>query len=119
MKEWIGVDLDGTLAEWDHWVAADVIGEPIPAMVEGVRRWLAEGRYDVRILTARVGNVNQDGSDELARQAIEAWSLRHFGVVLAVTDRKDYLMIELWDDRAVTVEMNTGRQLAPSTRGLS
>ena len=28
---------------------------------------------------------------------------------LEVTDRKDYSMIELWDDRAVCVERNTGR----------
>jgi len=28
-------------------------------------------------------------------------------------------MVEVWDDRAVTVEANPGRPLAPSSRGLS
>jgi hypothetical protein len=50
---WIGVDLDGTLAYYDHWRGAEHIGEPIPAMLERVKRWLADGK-DVRIFTARV-----------------------------------------------------------------
>lgn len=33
--------------------------------------------------------------------------------------RRAIRYLRLWDDRAVTVEKNTGRQLAPSTRGLS
>ena len=32
--------------------------------------------------------------------------------VWAVTCEKDYLMHELWDDRVVQVEKNTGRRLA-------
>lgn len=50
---WIGVDLDGTLATYDGWVSADHVGEPVPAMVERVQQWLAEGR-EVRIFTARI-----------------------------------------------------------------
>ena len=46
---WIGVDLDGTLAYYDYWRGPEHIGEPIPAMLERVQRWLAEGK-DVRNL---------------------------------------------------------------------
>ena len=54
---WIGVDLDGTLAYYDQWRGALHIGEPIPVMLERVKRWLDEGK-DVRIFTAR---VNREG----------------------------------------------------------
>ena len=38
MKGWIGVDLDGTLAMYDGWVGVSHIGEPVPAMLQRVRR---------------------------------------------------------------------------------
>lgn len=103
MKEvgWIGVDLDGTLAVYDKWRGNDHIGEPIPLMVVRVKAWLADGK-DVRILTARA-TVKENIPH------IEQWCLRNLGVVLKVQFWKDYAMIELWDDRAVQVETNTGR----------
>lgn len=110
LKGWIGVDLDGTLAHYDGWQGADHIGEPIPAMLERVKRWIADGR-EVRILTAR---VSHDGSPSRVREAhfatvaIINWCGTHLGSVLPVTCTKDYAMIELWDDRAVTVVANTG-----------
>lgn len=118
---WIGVDLDGTLAEYTTWKGPQHIGAPIPAMVERVKAWLAEGR-DVRIFTARVshsGNFNVARMIEIreAREAIYAWCREHIGRELPVTNVKDFRMTELWDDRAVAVEMNTGRQLSESTRG--
>lgn len=39
---WIGVDLDGTLAEYGGWKGADHIGAPVPAMLARVRAWLAD-----------------------------------------------------------------------------
>jgi hypothetical protein len=117
---WIAVDLDGTLAVYDHWRGPDHIGEPIPAMVERVKRWLAEGR-DVRIFTARVssdGSLDRNAEVMAARWAIAMWAKQHLGQQIPVTNVKDYRMIELWDDRAVQVEMNTGAVLGRSTRGL-
>ena len=111
---WIGVDLDGTLAHYDGWRGEAHIGAPIPAMVERVRRWLAQGR-EVRIFTARVSHPDQV---DAAVEAIEAWCLEHIGVVLPITNAKDYEMIELWDDRAVQVVMNTGEPVGASPRGL-
>lgn len=118
---WIGVDFDGTLAVYDGWKGPAELGEPVPAMLERVRRWLAEGR-DVRIMTARVytdGTLPRNIEATLARHAIAAWCNEHIGRVLQITCQKDYGMIELYDDRAVSVEANTGRLLAPSTRGLA
>lgn len=102
MSGWIGVDLDGTLAEYHGWQGIEHIGKPVPAMVERVKNWLAEGR-EVRIFTARVFT-----GDLLAIKAIEAWCQEHIGTVLKVTSVKDFGMIELWDDRAVRVVPNTG-----------
>lgn len=120
MNGWIGVDLDGTLAEYHGWKGPEHIGAPIPAMVERVRSWLAEGR-DVRIFTARVdgGGVaismgNPEGNkvrDVVAvKRHIQAWCLEHVGCVLPITNVKDYGMIELWDDRVVQVIPNTGQR---------
>lgn len=117
---WIGVDLDGTLAVYDEWSGPEHIGAPIPLMVDRVKRWLAEGRL-VRIFTAR---VSHDGTDQrikeatAARCAIHDWCLLHIGRVLPITNLKDYAMLELWDDRAVQVEANTGQIIGHSRRGL-
>lgn len=101
---WIGVDLDGTLAEYGGWVGPDHIGAPVPAMLERVRAWVLEG-VEVRVFTARVCD-----NDPKTVEVIEAWCERHVGVRLKVTNVKDFGMHELWDDRAVQVEKNSGRR---------
>jgi hypothetical protein len=109
-KGWIAVDLDGTLAHYDGWRGIDHIGEPVPAMLERVKAWLAEGK-DVRIFTARVAD-NADNRDvEKVRQVIEAWCAKHVGLVLPITNAKDFGMFELWDDRCIQVECNTGQRV--------
>ena len=35
---WIGVDLDGTLAEYHDWIGIHHIGRPITPMIERVQR---------------------------------------------------------------------------------
>ncbi len=106
---WIGVDLDGTLAEYHGWNSHTHIGPPIPAMLNRVKTWLASG-VDVRIFTARVYAGGRVSSDELVEvvAAIENWCLTHLGEKLPITCTKDYGMIELWDDRCVQVVPNTG-----------
>lgn len=108
---WIGVDLDGTLAEYGGWKGAGHIGAPVPAMLERVKAWISDG-VEVRIFTARVSD-----NDPETRIAIAQWCHEHVGQVLKVTNQKDYAMVELWDDRAVQVELNTGRPIGYSTRG--
>lgn len=112
---WIGVDLDGTLAKYEGWNGG--IGDPIPLMVERVKKWIAEG-VEVRIFTARVGfgagysaESNRSDDENFAneqRALIEAWCEKHIGKKLPVTAVKDFRMIELWDDRAIQVVLNTG-----------
>jgi hypothetical protein len=109
---WIGVDFDGTVAEYYGWKDPRN-GTPIPAMVARIKKWLSEGRT-VKIFTARVCYNDMQGE----RAGVEAWCLEHIGQKLEVTCEKDYGMIELYDDRAVGVEMNTGRLLNESTRGM-
>lgn len=114
MNSWIGVDLDGTLAVYDHWRDAEHIGEPVPAMLERVKRWLAAG-HKVKIFTARVS----PGPEALrAEVAIASWLARVGLPALEVTCVKDYGMVGLWDDRAVQVLANTGQPVGHSTRGL-
>jgi hypothetical protein len=117
MSGWIGVDLDGTLAEYHTGDGIDSIGTPIIPMVLRVRQWLDEG-MEVRIFTARVaacGRTNADGiADDEAfaaaqREMIETWCQRHIGKALPITATKDFGMIQLWDDRVMGVIPNTGK----------
>lgn len=104
---WIGVDLDGTLAEYLDWQGMGHIGEPIAPMVERVKAWLAAGK-DVRIFTARVCSIqSQEGLDDFL-QEYTRWCFRVFGRQLPVTCEKDWKMIELWDDRCVQIMPNNG-----------
>lgn len=110
---WIGVDLDGTIAEYDSWVSETHIGKPVPLMVARVKQWLEEGRQ-VKIFTARMCREDDpDLASEVLpiREAIEKWCKKHIGVVLPITHKKDYSMLELWDDRCVQVIPNTGRRV--------
>lgn len=109
---WIGVDLDGTLAQYGGWQGETHIGSPIVPMVTRVKAWRAAG-IDVRIFTARVAEaaVNLDGTRHEVTavvDAIQRWCVEHIGEALPVTNRKDFAMVELWDDRCVQVVPNTG-----------
>lgn len=103
MSGWVGVDFDGTLAEYHGWNEEG--GPPVPIMVRRVQQWLKEG-IPVKIFTARVSIGGSNEEDQ--RKMIEDWCQQHIGQVLPVTCVKDLSMIELWDDRAVRVEHNTG-----------
>lgn len=113
-KGWIGVDLDGTLAHYDHWAGPTHIGPPISVMVERVKKWLVDG-YEVRIFTARISDPVYR---HMIRTAIQDWTEEYIGRKLEVTNIKDYNMLELWEDRAVQVIPNTGEPVGQSTRGL-
>ncbi|WP_269929951.1 hypothetical protein [Aminobacter sp. HY435] len=86
-------------------------------MVERIKGWLAEG-YEVRIFTARMsagmdeyGDTAADFADVLAH-----WLLGAGLPELKATNVKDFHMVELYDDRAVQVEANTGQLVGYSTR---
>lgn len=120
MPGWIGVDLDGTLAQYHGFKGPEVIGEPIPEMLDKVKQMLADG-VDVRIFTARVySGMTEDRNREarLASDAISAWCMMHLGRVIPITCVKDYGMYILYDDRAVQVQRNTGRILGDEAGAL-
>jgi hypothetical protein len=113
---WIGVDLDGTLAVYHGWKGELHVGEPIWPMVERVKNWLAEGKT-VKIMTARAGrdHVGHRRTEAIVR--IQDWCEDYLGQRL--TNEKDFKMIELWDDRAVQVEFNTGQPVTYWTSRVS
>lgn len=104
---WIGVDLDGTLAEYHGWKGPTHIGPPIPKMMARVEKWIGQGRI-VKIVTARVAPGKGDEAECLA--AIRDWLWRNGLVGLEIVHAKDHKMIELWDDRVVQVIPNTGER---------
>ena len=106
-KPWIGVDLDGTLAEYTSWQGIEYIGEPIKPMIDRIHGWLADG-LEVKIFTARV-SVDEPN---IVRH-IEDWCVKHIGFALPITCRKDFAMVQLWDDRCVQVIKNTGQPVVP------
>lgn len=105
-RGWIGIDLDGTLAYYDHWLGAQHIGEPIPIMLHFVKDLIAQGNL-VKIMTARVCRHGLERDRAIA--AIQQWCVKHGLPPLEVTNEKNFDMIRLYDDRAVQVEHNTGR----------
>lgn len=118
-REWIGVDLDKTLAYYQSGqYKSGEIGPPVKPMLERVRRWIFEGRR-VKIFTARVASCNSEEEYVALVGAIQQWCLNAGLPALEVTCIKDHLMMELYDDRAVTVEANTGEILGVSSCGLA
>lgn len=107
MAGWIGVDLDGTLAEYTTWKGPEHIGAPIGPMIERVRYWM-RADIEVRIFTARASVPEY-------LPYVEQWLLEHGLAGLRVTCQKDFDMLQLWDDRCVRVESNTG-QIADQTK---
>lgn len=101
-RGWIGVDLDGTLAENVRWLGSEHVGKPIQVMVDRVKMWLSQG-VRVKIFTARVS------FDDYNESVIREW-LKSVGLPedLEITNIKDGLMEELWDDRCVQVKKDTG-----------
>lgn len=104
---WVGVDLDGTLMEYDQWEGLFHFGQPIAPTVEFVRSLLSVG-HDVRIVTGRARRAELDGAFPRFEEAVMLWTEKHLGRALPLA-AKDHKMIALLDDRAIQIESNTGR----------
>lgn len=101
MAKWIGVDLDGTLAEY-HGSMGKRIGQPVASMLALVRS-LIDQDIEVRIFTARASDPDQ-------QPAIKGWLKRHNLEQCEVTNIKDFDCHLILDDRAVRVEWNKGEK---------
>ena len=110
MKPWIGVDLDGTLAEYGGW-KDQKIGLVVEPIRDLILDWLEEGECDVKIFTARLTMVEP----KTIINEIQDWLEENGMPRLEVTNVKDHYMVELYDDRAVQVEFNTGYIMGEST----
>lgn len=107
---YIAFDLDGTLAKHRRADGSSIdysreIGEPVPAMVELAKKYLAEG-VEIRIVTAR---MSQEWGDADAQRAmIGAWCREHLGITPVIQAHKSGGMICLYDDLAIGVVADTG-----------
>lgn len=98
----IAVDLDGTLAKHSPGkFDRSVIGDPVPRMLSRVKRWLKDGE-EVKIFTARA-------ADPKNIPPVRKWLKAHGLSGCAITNEKTPDIEELWDDRAVGVERDTGK----------
>lgn len=102
---WIAVDLDGTLASYDPRRGIEHVGKPIPGMTDRVKQWHQAG-FDVRIFTARAS------SGELIAP-VQEWLVSLGLPALPVTNLRDKELLQIWDDRAIQVETNTGEVITP------
>lgn len=103
------VDLDGTLAYEQDPYDPDKIGPPIAKMVMRVMKWLKAGERVV-ILTARMNSaVHSPGRLRKNRKLIEEYCKTFIGRKLPVTSEKHPMFTDIWDNRNITVETNTGR----------
>lgn len=105
-RGWIGVGLDGTLAESEQNGDPRHIGPPVLQMLKRVNYWVKTGRT-VKIFTARAGDA-----EDVA--LIQQWCVRYGLPELEVTDRKDFGLIALWDNLAVGVVSNLGVPILPA-----
>lgn len=104
----IAIDLDGTLAHYDGWKGPGIIGDPIPEMVEKVKKKVVEG-YDFWIFTARVSNSYRF-DNRIEFDAISKWLCDNAIPIKTcnITATKHKFFCEFWDDRARRVVPNTG-----------
>lgn len=93
---WIGFDLDGTLARTDnpgHFQPPYPLGEPVPEMLAAAKALMAEG-VKIKIFTARA-------CEPAAIPMVQDWAEKHGLGRLDVTNQKDYRLLRFYDDRAV------------------
>lgn len=96
--KWIGIDLDGTLAET---VTGDRIGRPIPAIAELLLNIHQNGKYKVKIFTARAEN-----SEKV--EQIKEWLRFYEFPDLEITNVKDSECVLIIDNIATRVYKDCG-----------
>ncbi len=101
-RRWIGVDFDNTLAyNIPDRTDPYTLGEPIPSMVDRVKRWLELG-ITVKLFTARMCLYSHTGKMRdihKMEKMLYDWCIKHIGRPIECTNQKDGYMEVLWDDR--------------------
>jgi ribonuclease J len=107
IEEWIGVDLDGTLAYYDGiWRGVEHIGEPIKPMIDFVKDLISQNKK-IKIFTARAKNPK---TIPYIHEWLDEQGLPRFDI----TNEKDFGMIMLYDDRCMQVVTNSGEIIEES-----
>ena len=104
----VGIDLDGTLAEYSEWKGIDHIGAPIVPMILTALQHIRAG-HRVCIFTARVNPEHDDW--QMAEGFIKEWCRSNLGRELPVTCMKSHEMVIFYDDRAIQCVPNTGLRI--------
>lgn len=103
----IALDLDKTLFTYESKWKAQRIGEPIPEMVENVKKWLNKG-YSVTLFTARV--ARDDWYEILKQEKMILEALEKAGLpVLPITAIKFPQFTHFIDDKAFHSVPNIGQ----------
>ena len=110
---WVGFDFDGTLATYDG-VNFPAAGDPIMFTCTALQDCLDAG-MEVRIVTARAAtaedpqNPHYTAAENAALlEPVRRFCREVFNRELPITAEKDFMMLRLWDDRAVQVIPNIG-----------
>ncbi len=92
----IAIDFDGTIAEYDDWKGAGVVGKPIPGAVEFVRK-VHELGFNVAIFSTRAAS-------EEGKNAIIQWIHENKlgDIISGVTHEKSGMFELIVDDRGIT-----------------
>lgn len=105
------VDFDGTISSHKSIDLNDYdpgkVGAPIERMIRRIKAWLAEG-IEVVILTARVHPCHGEENIQKSREAIRNFCIEHIGQELNITCEKSPKFDEIWDDKAVRVDVDEG-----------
>lgn len=110
-QSWVGVGLDGVLAQRGDAGLAGEIGPPIPDMVSRVKDWVKYKHLRVRVLTPRA--ATEEGANQ-----VRIWLEENNLSYLEFTSQKDLHMVEFWDDQAVQVISNLGVVVGHSPNAL-
>jgi hypothetical protein len=104
----IYVDFDGTMAYYDKWEGPEVVGEPIPCMIEKIKKALKDD-HEVTVYSARLTASPEYGiyDPKIAKNTIDIFCLENFGQKLPVTNIKGPAD-EFWDDKCKRIILNTG-----------
>lgn len=100
--EWVGFDIDCCLAEYHGVFNLIEIGPPIQLMKDRLLKLYDEGKYEIKIFSARAGWPGQ-------KEVILEWLHKNGMPELAITNEKDFRMAFCFDDRSRQVVPNTGK----------
>jgi len=115
-KQYIYVDFDDTLCR-GPFKSIIQCGEPVEGMCAKIKKVLEHGKYGIKVFSARFDSTKSKTETNMAVKVVQAWLYKQFGLQasqIQCTANKGMDCVEIWDNRAVGVEDETGRLLNDS-----